>query len=55
MNEILFTQDITMLDFIIRASIVIGWIVVMIIDAIQRHKERREFKRWCEEWRNRKG
>ncbi len=54
MNEIIFTQDISLLDFIIKASIAIGWIVVMVIDAIQRHKERREQKRMYEEWLNRK-
>jgi hypothetical protein len=53
MQEILFTQDITMLDFIIRVSIVIGWIVVMIFAAIQRHKERRDNKKMYEEWLNR--
>ena len=42
--------QVTMLDFIIRASIVIGWIVVMLIDAIQRHKEKCEHKRMFEEW-----
>lgn len=50
MNEIILTQDVSLFDFIIRASIVIGWIAVFIIDAIQRHKEKREHKRMYEEW-----
>ena len=54
MNEIIFTQNISLFDFIIRVLIVIGWIVVMIIDAIQRNKERREYKKMYEEWLNRK-
>lgn len=54
MNRVLFTQDITIFDCIIRALIVIGWLTLMIIDAIQRHKEKREQKRLYEEWLKRK-
>lgn len=54
MNEILFTQDVTMLDFIIRISIGIGWIIMLIAYPIYNWKEKREHKRMYEEWLHRK-
>ena len=54
MNEIIFTQNVTLLDYIIRAIIAFGWIALIVYDAIQRHKEKQEHKKMYEEWLNRK-
>ena len=52
MQEVIFTQDVTMIDFIIRISIGVGWIIMLIAYFIHNWKEKREHKRMYEEWLN---
>ena len=51
MNEVIFTQNVTMLDIVIRISLFIGTVVILVISAIERHKDKRERKR-LEKWLN---
>lgn len=46
MQEVLFTQDVTMFDFIIRMSIGIGWIIMLVAYFVGKWKEKRDYEKW---------
>lgn len=46
MQEVLFTQDVTMFDFIIRMSIGIGWIIMLATYFVGKWKEKRDDEKW---------